>query len=77
LGGATAAAALTDDAANGSLVTVADGAHTYKTVQAHTKGGVCAMAGHTLAPLLATGTSSQVISVRVGLGFGVGEIATA
>lgn len=43
----------------GGGISVADSAYTFKTVQAHTKGGLCALAGHSLAPLLATGTSSQ------------------
>jgi hypothetical protein len=40
------------------------------TPQAHTKGGVCALAGHPLAPLLATGTTAQVGGVQGAVGGG-------
>ncbi|KAG2445405.1 hypothetical protein HXX76_000027 [Chlamydomonas incerta] len=47
---------------------------TTKVLQAHTKGGVCALAGHTLAPLLATGTSSQVVKIWTDSGDVVGTL---
>ncbi|KAL6745996.1 WD40-repeat-containing domain protein [Haematococcus lacustris] len=36
---------------------------TYKTVAAHSKGGVTALVAHAYAPLLATGTTNQVVKV--------------
>ncbi|GLI58486.1 hypothetical protein VaNZ11_000217 [Volvox africanus] len=75
LGGALAASA-TEELATDSATTntIIDAAHTYKTVQAHTKGGVCALAGHTLAPLLATGTTSQVVKIWTDDGDVVGTL---
>ncbi|GFR43035.1 hypothetical protein Agub_g4039, partial [Astrephomene gubernaculifera] len=48
--------------------------YTYKTLQAHTKGGVCALTAHSLAPLLATGTSSQVVKIWTDDGDVVGTL---
>lgn len=38
-------------------------AATYKSVPAHSKGGVSALVAHSHAPLMATGTNSQVVKV--------------
>ncbi len=57
-GGAAVAVAGEEGAAAGGAGEGA--ATTVRVSQAHTKGGVCALAGHRLAPLLATGTTSQV-----------------
>lgn len=38
----------------------------FKTVQAHAKGNLSAIAGHPHAPLIATGTTSQVCGLSAG-----------
>ncbi|GLC71947.1 hypothetical protein PLESTF_001187700 [Pleodorina starrii] len=73
-GGTAAAVTASEEAHGGGVGALMDSAHTYKTVQAHTKGGVCALAGHTLAPLLATGTTSQVVKIWTDDGDVVGTL---
>ncbi|PNH07533.1 Regulatory-associated protein of TOR 1 [Tetrabaena socialis] len=72
VGGTASASA--DESSTVASSGAVDVAHTYKTVQAHTKGGVCALAGHSLAPLLATGTISQVVKLWTDDGDVVGTL---
>ncbi|KAG2485410.1 hypothetical protein HYH03_015896 [Edaphochlamys debaryana] len=76
-GAAAAAGGAEDGGAAGGAGTGTGGvdvAATVRAVQAHTKGGVCALAGHPVAPLLATGTSSQVVKIWTDEGDVVGTL---
>jgi hypothetical protein len=62
-----AAAAAVGDGSSGSIAEQLS-CSIIKTVEAHSKGGMSVLAAHPTAPLLATGTTSQVVKVWTDAG---------
>jgi regulator-associated protein of mTOR len=66
--GAAGGAAAAGDGSTSSSVAEQLSCSIVKTVEAHSKGGMSVLTAHPTAPLLATGTTSQVVKVWTDAG---------